>query len=79
LQLQDDELGHYLSNNPDYVISMLHTLFEGFFNQEDMEAIAPLNGEPRQLAEITKEEVGKAVQKLNNGTTLEAVVRVFVL
>lgn len=46
---------------------MLKNLYEGFSNEENMEVIAPFNGKPRQLAEkITKEEIEKAVQKLNN-------------
>jgi hypothetical protein len=66
LQLQDEN-GH-LSGNPEHVIPMLHKFYEGFFNQDGMVNILSFNGAPRKLdAEITKEEVEIAVQKLNNG------------
>ncbi len=58
----------HLFNTPAHVIPILHKFYEGFFNQAEMETIAPFTTHQTQLAaEITKEEVEIAVKKLNNG------------
>jgi hypothetical protein len=59
---------YYLLSTHICALFVWKRFYEGFFNQNEMENIEPFTGDQRELEQlITKEEVERAIKKLNNG------------